>query len=344
MRIESVSPEYDLKQLEHNLVSISRIKDAECPYRYYRNYLERPKPVAHFESIEAGMGRFFHSCLEAHFRRLFNSGETVVSRSHLLDPASIVRDFRLAFLWNGEIRSPYKIVRSTYSLDDFESRLAAAAANWNKFCCDNLIGQSVVSVEGDLEIVTDVCRIRGRHDLVTRDRSGTMVLWDWKTGAAPSPEYFTDYRNQKIQLGIYAIWMRRFYDAEDVRGVAVFLRNGPTAVSESFSPEVERDVLAYCAEWRSRMNLLKHFPPVPNNLCDWCGWNPSCSGYSSRRVYVSRPGFAGTVSSGLSSPNPPVTRLHRDSHPKGKGPGCVVLVMTGVGITSAAALCRLIVS
>jgi hypothetical protein len=103
-----------------------------------------------------------------------------------------------------------------------------------------------------------------------------LVLWDWKTGRKPKPAYFDEYESLKAQLGVYATWMRYQYEGTNVRGTAIFLRDELDQQSEVFTPSIEQDVLAYMAGWRTRLNNMKSYPPVPSKLCDWCSWNEDC--------------------------------------------------------------------
>jgi len=277
MKVVSVASRYS-EQPEELLITISRVKDAACPYRYFKGYVERPKAEKSFESIEAGLGNFFHSYVEKHFKRILAS-DTLITSNHTLDVSDVVANFRLAFLWEGRLPAPYKMVRSTYGIDDFIQRLQGVATNFNSFLVRRLSGHRVVGVEGELQIRTEQFYIRGKHDLITQDPGGDMVLWDWKTGSAPRPEYYEDFRNEKVQLGIYAIWMRHKYGTAAVRGTAVYLRDGSVELSERFQASVEAEVLLYADAWRRRLNAQTSYPPILNNLCDWCGWNPVCPAY-----------------------------------------------------------------
>ena len=124
--------------------------------------------------------------------------------------------------------------------------------------------------------------MRGKYDLVTRGPTGALTLWDWKTGRTPAPAYWEDFKNQQIQLGIYAVWMNHCHQTTGVKGTAVFLRDEFHEMSEVFTPAVERDVLGYLHAWRVRLNGLSSYPPIPSALCDWCGWNPRCRAYERR--------------------------------------------------------------
>ncbi len=288
MRVLSVASAYS-SQPEEKVITISRIKDASCPYRYFKSYVEEPRQEKPFEAIEAGMGQFFHSYLEEHFRLVMARCEPV-ARTDSINVEDVVRKFRLGFIWEGSVRRPYRIVTHQYALEDFIDRLERVADNWNAFLTGSMVGHTVVAVEGQLQLRADGLYIRGKHDLITATQDGELVLWDWKTGRAPLPHYFTDFEAQKVQLGIYATWMQYRFNRHDVRGKAVFLRDGVEIQSETFGPEVEHDVLQYCAEWRRKLNGWSSYPSVPGTLCDWCGWNPTCSAYQQRgpRLVLSR--------------------------------------------------------
>ena len=276
--ILSVASSYSV-QPEEKLVTISRIKASSCPFRYFKEYIERPKCSKSFESIELGLGQFFHSYVENHFKRnLARNG--LISKHDTLDIDDLITSFRLSFIWEGRLRKPYKIVRYTYSIEDFILRLEKIANNFNRFFVKKLVNRNIKAIEGELQIRTDLYYIRGKYDLITEDSNGLLVLWDWKTGQSPKPEYYEDFINQQIQLGIYAIWMKYIYNILNVKGTAVFLRDEVEILSQTFNSTILNDVLQYTNTWRQRINKLSTYPPILNNLCDWCGWNPVCPAYS----------------------------------------------------------------
>ncbi len=277
MKVLSVSERFD-ECPEERVITISRIKDASCLYRYFKQYVERPKSEAAFVSIETGVGSFFHSCVESRFREIV-ARDGVITDGDRLDIADLLRNFRLSFQWQGRLREPYRIVRRGAGFDDFVSRLETIAANFNEFLSRRLAGCEVAAVEGALQVRTDTLLIRGRYDLISRDADGRLMLWDWKSGRMPKPEYHEDYLNQKVQLGMYAIWMRYHFDTPAVEGAAVFLRDRPQCLSETFTPDIERMVLDYLDEKRQRLNRLDEWPPSPGPLCDWCGWKPVCPAF-----------------------------------------------------------------
>lgn len=225
------------------------------------------------------MGQFFHSYVENHFKRIL-ARNGLISRYDTLDIDDLITTFRLSFIWEGGPREPYKIVQDIYNLEDFISRLKKITKNFNRFLVKNLTNHKVKAIEGKLQIRTESYYIRGKYDLITENSNGSLMLWDWKTGLAPKPEYYEDFTNQKIQLGIYAIWLRYKYNIKNVRGIAVFLRDEVDTLHETFNSSVVKNVLVHTNSWRKRMNEQKIYPPILNNLCDWCGWNPVCTAYS----------------------------------------------------------------
>jgi len=274
MKVLSIASSYS-DQPEQKIITISRIKDAECPYRYYKNYVEMPKQPEPFTNIEKGIGQFFHSFVESQFKKIFSMGRAV-NKSDIVNVKDLLRSFRMSFLWEGGLRKPYRIVCRGYSVTDFEERLATIGANFNIFLFKELVGHEVISVEGELQIRTDACYVRGKYDLITKAPDSKLVLWDWKTGRMPIPCYFTDFSTQKAQLGVYAIWMRYKYDTQNVRGTAVFLREDLELLSETFRTSVENDVIEYMQDKRSQLNEMTSYPAIRNNLCSWCPWNEVC--------------------------------------------------------------------
>lgn len=175
------------------------------------------------------------------------------------------------------MRKPYRIVRKGYSINEFITRLERIGRNYNRFLQKKLVYHKVKAIEGSLQIRTEPFYIRGKYDLITEDPHKSIVLWDWKTGSAPRPAYYEQFRSQKIQLGIYAIWMRYRYKSPSIRGTAVFLRSEVGELSERFTDSVERDVFDYTHFWRRRLNQKQSYPAMSNNLCLWCNWNRICA-------------------------------------------------------------------
>lgn len=274
LKVVSVASRYS-DQPEENVITISRVGDAECPYRYYKNYVETPRQEKPFESIELGIGQFFHSYVAAHFRQIMAEARPVELNDEI-SVDELLRAFRMSFLWEGKLRRPYRIVQPDHSVADFEERLRYVAVNFNMFLMGELCDQEILNVEGNLQIETQGCYIRGKYDLVTKSPGGKLDLWDWKTGKMPKPTYFSSFQALKAQLGIYAIWMRYAYETESVCGTAVFLRDGIDTQSEVFTPSVEQDVLEYMGDWRDKLNAMRSYPSSPGPLCDWCSWNEDC--------------------------------------------------------------------
>ncbi|HDS08927.1 MAG TPA: PD-(D/E)XK nuclease family protein [Firmicutes bacterium] len=274
MKVVSVYDHFT-KQDEENVITVSRISSANCLYSYYKSYIESPKPKPDFETIEIGLGSFFHGYLENKFKEIQAENREIQS-DDIIDLDKLLTDFRLSFIWEGKLIEPYRIIRKNSTVEDYIEKLKEFGKNFNGFLRKNMTGHKIFDVEGDLEIETDEYLIRGKYDLISRDPDGNLVLWDWKTGPAPNPKYFDDYKQKKLQLGIYAIWMGYKFPEDQIKGSVVFLKGEAKILSEKFTKEIERDVLFTLKAWRDRMNIIKGYPPKPTNLCSWCAWKSDC--------------------------------------------------------------------
>jgi len=284
-RITVVS-KFDLEQQEKNLITISRMRSAACPFRYYKEYVEEPKPTCEFRSIELGIGGFFHSYVESQLIKI-KVEKRFISKKDIINIDDLLRNFRLSFIWEGKLRKPYKITQSYRNIDFFITRLESIAKNFNAFLKKKLVGHTVLNCEGKLEIAYYDYHIRGIYDLITKTKNNLLTLWDWKTGQAPDPAYYEDFRNQKIQLGIYAVWMHHMHDKENIKCSAIFLRNGYEELSETFTDQIEKDILDSAIYWRKKQNEANDYPAIINNLCPWCGWKFSCPAHSKNEIDIS---------------------------------------------------------
>ena len=258
---------------ENERISISKIKDSKCPFKYFKNYIEQPREEKPFLSIELGLGNFFHNKVEKLFKTVA-AQQRSIKKGDILSIDNIVNEFELSFLWNKRLREPYKIIR--YDFDYFKDRLANITNNFNRGVVPKLINHKVIKSEGSLEIKTNDYVIRGKYDLLTQDQSGRIFLWDWKTGAAPKPDYYEDFILQKIQLGIYAIWTRYKYKTENMRANAVFLRDNAYFLQEVFEYHIERKVVDFIDFSYRNLKGITDYIPIPDNLCQWCSWNSVC--------------------------------------------------------------------
>lgn len=258
---------------KHQNISISKIKDSKCPFKYFKNYIEEPKEEKPFLSIELGLGQYFHSKAERLFK-IIAAQQRLVTRQDKLDIDNVINEFEMSFLWNKKLREPYKIIR--YDFEYFKNRLRNITNNFNRNIIPQLINHKVIKTEGSLEIKTDNYIIRGKYDLVTQDHNNRLILWDWKTGAAPKADFYEDFALQKIQLGIYAIWIRYKYETNNVLANAVFLRDGAYFLKEVFEYHIEKKVIDYIDSEYRYLKSITDYTPISSNLCAWCSWNPKC--------------------------------------------------------------------
>ena len=275
IKIKSVANSYS-SETEPKIITISRIKDADlCPFKYFKNYIEKPHIEAPFISIELGLGQYFHNCLDKKFK-IIKSQNRLINENDSLDVKRILDNFRMIFLWENKIRKPYKIIQRDKSFGDFYWRLETIIKNFNSYVMPKLYKHKVEGSEGPLQIRTNKYLIRGKYDLLTKDRDDVFYLWDWKTGEEPKREYFNEFLLQKIQLGIYSIWIHHKFDNKETISSAVFLKNRPSVLTERFNRDLEDKILEFLFDKREEINQLENYNPVRNNLCQWCSWKYDC--------------------------------------------------------------------
>ena len=273
-KIKSVSDRFTNVPIDKR-ISISKIKDSKCPFKYYKNYIEEPKEEKPFLSIELGSGRFFHSKVEWLFKSIASQNRKI-TREDILKVDDVINEFEISFLWNGQLREPYKIVRRGYHFDHFKNRLYNTIQNFNGYVLPRLLGHKVVKTEGALQIRTDDFVIRGKYDLITQDQNNKLILWDWKTGRMPRPDFYEEFTLQKIQLGIYAIWIRHKYETDNVMANVVFLRDNVDYLEEVFGYYLEEKVINFVENQYDILKNITDYTPIPNNLCPWCSWKSKC--------------------------------------------------------------------
>jgi uncharacterized Zn finger protein (UPF0148 family) len=273
-KIKSVSDKFTNVPIDKR-ISISKIKDSKCPFKYYKNYIEEPKEEKPFLSIELGSGRFFHSKVEWLFKSIASQNRKI-TREDILKVDDVINEFEISFLWNGQLREPYKIIRRGYHFDHFKNRLYNTIQNFNGYVLPRLLGHKVVKTEGALQIRTDDFVIRGKYDLITQDQNNKLILWDWKTGRMPRPDFYEEFTLQKIQLGIYAIWIRHKYETDNVMANVVFLRDNVDYLEEVFGYYLEEKVINFVENQYDILKNITDYTPIPNNLCPWCSWKSKC--------------------------------------------------------------------
>lgn len=115
-------------------------------------------------------------------------------------------------------------------------------------------------------------RIRLKPDLVTRDRDGTVVITDWKTGTS------TPDAEGSLQLGTYVLWATRRYgvEADLTRGEIVDLRSG-TVDRAAWSPTDLEALRDRVAEQARRIFEAEAFPADPGERkCRSCPFATIC--------------------------------------------------------------------
>ncbi|MBU4483388.1 MAG: hypothetical protein KKG62_04720, partial [Actinobacteria bacterium] len=85
-----------------------------------------------------------------------------------------------------------------------------------------------------------------------------------------------EFTLQKIQLGIYAIWIRYKYETDNVMTNVVFLRDNVDYLEEVFGYYLEEKVINFVENQYDILKNITDYTPISNNLCPWCSWKSKC--------------------------------------------------------------------
>jgi putative RecB family exonuclease len=252
--------------------SFSRISTFEqCARRFRYRYLDQVKEA--FDSIEGFMGRQVHDTIEWLF------GERARGRT----PGAAEAVTRYCRRWDEDVVGAPRRLRVVKSGEDVETyrRVGAdlvAQFHRERFIADEL---ETVAAEKHFSIV-----LGGRHqfqgyiDRLARDSTGLLYVIDYKTGRRAPPSF---EGKEARQLEAYALAVFAESTADEIELVLEFLRVGKTLRARVERRQAER-IEMRLAEQIDTVEDATVFPPRPGVLCDWCGYNDICDGYSPRRA------------------------------------------------------------
>lgn len=235
----------------------------QCPLKFKISRIDR---IFEPPTEATELGTFVHSVLEALFelpaemrtldsareliRRVWADGGEQAALAVVSDPDKL-RAYRWRAWW---------CVENYFAMED-PSKLHPEGTESN--------------VHGQLGIAT----IRGIVDRWHRDRTGSVVVSDYKTGKTPRPQYEGD---KFFQLMIYAALIEA---AQDVRVKTVellYLKDGvklTRPVTRSALKKVV-DVVSEVQAGIDQRCAAGSFEPQPSRLCDWCSYKPTCPAWA----------------------------------------------------------------
>lgn len=123
--------------------------------------------------------------------------------------------------------------------------------------------------------VADDLVLRGLVDRIDVDPNGDMVIVDYKTGKAPSPQY---EQKAMFQMRFYALVLWRTTGVLPTSLRLMYLADGQSLVDRPTADDLiatQRKVLAL---WEAIRNahVRADFRPRPSALCKWCNFVTLC--------------------------------------------------------------------
>lgn len=133
----------------------------------------------------------------------------------------------------------------------------------------------------ELEMLEDMegITVRGILDRIEELPDGSLVITDYKTGAAPPEPYALP---AFFALKIYAMLIRR-REGRTPKELRLLYLNGPTIyrlqVDDRALDAMHRQLQAL---WNAINRAIEreYFPPRPSRLCDWCAFRSICPAWN----------------------------------------------------------------
>lgn len=139
--------------------------------------------------------------------------------------------------------------------------------------------------------VADDLILRGLVDRIDQDDEGRLIVVDYKTGKAPSPQYES---KAMFQMRFYALVIWRSTGALAAELRLMYLGDGQVLVDR---PD-EADLLATQRRLFALWDAIKSahragdFRPRPSVLCKWCAFTSLCPAHDGQMPPLPRPPVA----------------------------------------------------
>ena len=247
----------------------------QCPMSFYLQYVENPGSDEELPGYFSQYGTLMHSILESYFK-----DETPL--------------FLLADEWRDRYDSEVTISPPPFPANFGEKNYNVAVDYLENFS-GLPDGYEVLSVENKFVITLNDgkkdYRVSGIADLVVRDASGNIEVWDHKTKSRASMK--KEYQLYRKQLYLYAIWIHETYGVWPSK-LCFNMVKDQSMLEETFDPAMVDET----KEWFistihdiEDCDALEAWEPCVEEgerkepyFCRWiCGVNPSCERYQEVR-------------------------------------------------------------
>ena len=242
--------------------SFTRLDTAEqCAHKYWRRYILGEKGP---KTDPLRLGTVVHNTLEAAIG-------AVIAKKHKgpIDLQKLLRLYASKYVETYTGQGSFEVFKEGEAIvTDWHER--AGAVDWEDY----------ESVEGRFDITLDNgVSIMGYIDLIERDKGGTITIVDYKTSRTlPSREDMA----KSIQLGIYALAVRKRYPDAKIRLCFDMLRHGVRLYTERTNDELdalERYINTLVDRIGAWAKSEKGYRASLNRFCNWCSFKGKCSAY-----------------------------------------------------------------
>lgn len=147
-----------------------------------------------------------------------------------------------------------------------------------------------IGLELRLEVELGDLRLRGIIDRLELDADGGLVVTDYKTGRAPSPQ------QESARLGgvhFYAFMCERLFGVRPSRVQLLYLGSRPQVIhTEPTAQSVAGLEKKVGAIWQAVVRACERedFRPKPSALCNWCAFRDRCPAWGGQ--IAAAPGVA----------------------------------------------------
>lgn len=238
-----------------------------CPLSFRFSAIDR---IPEAPTPWAVKGTLVHRALEALF---WNVGQ-----GHRSLPIALRS---LAEVWRVYQDDP-EVVALNLDSDRADAMLdEARALITNYFKVEDPNEVTAIGVEITLEAHLGTTFLRGIIDRLDLDRDGSLVVTDYKTGAAPPPGHDKE-RFEGVHF--YALLCQEVLGTPPSRVQLIYLKN-PVVLSAEISEQSLRGLTARTqAVWSAieRACAAEDFRPKPSALCPYCSFQQMCPAFASR--------------------------------------------------------------